>query len=89
MAKKYYRTEIAGLAVHVAPPDASKGEVAPHKVRFTAYEVKDSFGDVRKYGYLETDNEVAQKKLAKTSEVVELKEADYNEQMKKAKEVEY
>lgn len=76
-AVKYYRSSISGLSVEVAPPDESKGEVAPQTVRFAPYREKE-FGDVTKVGYLATDNKVAQKKLANDPNVTEIDEDEYN-----------
>lgn len=73
---KYYRSSISGLSVEVAPPDESKGEVAPQAVRFAPYREKE-FGDVTKVGYLATDNAVAQAKLENDPNVTEIDQDEF------------
>lgn len=74
---KYYRSSISGLSVEIAPPDTSKGEVAPQTVRFAPYREKE-FGDVTKVGYLATDNPVAQGKLENDPNVTEIEQEEYD-----------
>lgn len=74
---KYYRSGVAGLEVVVAPPDESKGEVAPQTVRFAPYREKE-FGDVTKVGYLATDNAVAISKLEGDPNVTEIDQDEYD-----------
>ena len=61
MASKYYKSKIAGLSVVVGEP--LPDEVAPQLVQFQQYRERFQ-GDEVKVGYLETDNEVAQKALS-------------------------
>lgn len=73
---KYYRSAIAGLEVVVGEPDFEAGEVAPKTVRFVPYREKE-FGDVKKVGYLETDDPVAIEKLASDGNVTEIKQEEF------------
>lgn len=71
MAKKYYRSTFAGLEVQTKPADVSKGEVAPHVVKFEGYEERWD-GDKIKVGYLETDDEYVQAVLDEDQNVDEI-----------------
>lgn len=74
MATKYYKSRIAGLSVVVGDP--LPDEVAPQLVQFQQYRERYQ-GDEIKVGYLETDNEVAQKALSKDFNVEEIKKEDF------------
>lgn len=74
--KKFYRSSIPGLSVVVGEPE--EGQVAPQTVRFVPFEYTSELGEKLVFGYLATDNEVAQKKLANDHNVVEIEEDSFN-----------
>lgn len=73
--KKFYRSTLSGLSVVVGKPKS--GEVAPETVRFVPYQYESELGEKLVFGYLETDNPVAQEKLASDHNVVEIEEDSF------------
>lgn len=83
MALKYYRSRIAGLSVVVGP--APEGELAPETVRFKPVHQRWD-GDMERFGYLKTKNDVAQTILDGDGNVEEIDKDEYDTVMKKAKD---
>lgn len=74
---KYFRTNIAGLSVVTEPPEnVGPGESSPHTVRFTPIWQRWD-GEMQKFGYLKTDNEVAIEKCLNDPNVVEVDADEY------------
>lgn len=73
---RYYRSQIAGLALTVGDP--GEGQIAPETVNFVPH--KELYqGDYIKVGYLATDNVIAQRIAKSDPNIVEIKEDEYNQ----------
>lgn len=74
MAKKFFRSVVAGLKVVVGEPD--EGSPVPKTVGFTAYEERDH-GEKVTVGYLATSNDRAIEVLATDPNVEEIDEKEF------------
>lgn len=81
--KRYFRSNIAGLSIHVAP--AKEDEVAPHTVRFTPIFMQRNGDDV-KVGFLATSNKTAIARCEDDANITEITQDEYDEVMAKVED---
>ena len=72
---KYFRSQIPGLSVQIAPVEA--GDVAPKTLRFIPYRYISDMGEDLYFGYLATDNARALEIFATDSNVTEISQEDF------------